>query len=85
MIVENVQFPYKLMLKMRKLMTVKWGLNAAQPNVTSNNDTSILKAAGNHPTQPTQCWNADSLVESAVQQLFTVFNAIQLSNKFFIL
>jgi len=60
-------------------------LNVAQPNVTSNNDTSFLKAAGSHLTQPTQCWNADSLMESAVQQIFTPYNAIQLSNQFSIL
>jgi hypothetical protein len=30
-------------------------LNDAQPNITSNNDTSFLKVAGSHPTQPTQC------------------------------
>jgi hypothetical protein len=60
-------------------------LNAAQPNVTSNNDTSFSKAAGSHPTPPTQCWNAEPLMESVAQQIFTLYNAIQLSNQFFIL
>jgi len=78
------KFPYKLMLK----RGCWWWWNGSEcctANVTSKNDTSFLKAAGSHPTQPTQSWNADSLMESTVQQIFTLYNAIQLSNQFFIL
>ena len=48
------KFPYKLTLKNEDVDDGERALNAAQPNVTSNDDTSILMAAGNHPTQPTQ-------------------------------